>query len=125
MKTVTVEYNVYKYNELNDKAKEKVREWYFDGQEPFIFEEDCKEDLRSLFGKNALEVQFSLASCQGDGFNIYGNIDAHQIFHCLEMHNGGRQLAKYEGVMTEEEKNIILAYAEECGAIVLPMNHHY
>jgi hypothetical protein len=27
--------------------------------------------------------------------------------------------------MTDNEKKIILAYAEECGAIELPMNHRY
>lgn len=125
MKTVTIEYNVYKYNELSADAKEKVKQWYLEGQEPYIFEADCKEDLRNLFGKNNLDVQFSLASCQGDGFNIYGTIDAHTIFNCLEKHNGGTQFAKFEDVLTETEKKTILAYAEECGAIELPMNRRY
>ena len=125
MKTVAVEYNVYKYNELSADAKEKVKEWYLEGQEPFIFTEDCKEDLRNLFGNNNLDVQYSLASCQGDGFNIYGTIDAHTIFNCLEKHNGGTQLAEFEDMLTDKEKKTILAYAEECGAIELPMNRHY
>ena len=127
MKTVTVTktYDVYKYNELYESAKEAVKEWYLQGQEPFIFTEDCKEDLRNLFGKNNLDVQYSLGYCQGDGFNIYGKIDANSIFNCLEKHNGGTQLAKFESVLTEKEKKTILHYAEQCGNIVIPMNNRY
>lgn len=125
MRTATVEYKVYKYNELNEDAKEKVKEWYLDGRETFIFTEDCKMDLYNLFGKNNLDVQYSLSSCQGDGFNIYGTIDAENIFSCLEKHNGGTQLAKYEDALTDKEKKTILAYAEECGKIELPMNRRY
>lgn len=125
MKTIAVEYNVYNYNELSEDAKEAVKQWYLNGQEPFIFTEDCKEDLYNLFGKTNLDVQYSLASCQGDGFNIYGEIDAENIFKCLENHNGGTQLARFEDVLTGEEKKIILAYAEECGKIKIPMNNHY
>lgn len=125
MRTATVNYEVYKYNELNEKAKEKVKEWYLDGQEPFIFSDNCENDLYNLFGKNDLKVQFSLSSCQGDGFNIYGEIDAENILKCLENHNGGTQLEKFENVLTEKEKKTILRYATECGKIKLPMNSHY
>lgn len=125
MRVATVEYKVYKYNELSEEAKEKAKQWYLDGQEAFIFTDMCKEDLYNLFGKNNLDVQYSLASCQGDGFNIYGTIDTESIFKCLEKHNGGTQFEKFEDVMTEEEKKIILAYANECGEIKLPMNNHY
>ncbi len=125
MRTATVEYEVYKYNELSEEAKEKVKRWYLNGQEPMAFSEMVKEDLNCLFGKNNLDVQYSLSYCQGDGFNIYGEIDAKNIFECLEKHNGGTQLAEFENVLTEEEKKTIIHYAEECGAIKLPMNNRY
>lgn len=125
MKTVSVKYNVYQYNELSDEAKEKVKQWYLDGQEPSIFSEDCKEDLYNLFGKNDLDVQYSLAYCQGDGFNIYGKIDAESIFKCLENHHGGTQLERFENALTEKEKHTILHYADECGMIELPVNNRY
>lgn len=125
MKTVMVEYEVYKYNELREEAKEKVKNWYLEGREPFVFTEDCKEDLNNLFGKNNLNVQYSLGYCQGDGFNIYGKIDAESIFNCLEKHNGGTQLEKFENVLTEKEKKTILHYAKECREIELPINSRY
>lgn len=123
--TITTNYDVYKFNELSDDAKEKVKEWYLDGQEPFIFTDDCENDLYNLFGKNNLKVQYSLGYCQGDGFNIYGSIDAESIFDCLKGHNGGTQLEQFENVLTDKEKKTILHYAEECGEIELPMNSRY
>ena len=126
MRTVTITntYEVFKFNELSESAKEEVKRWYLDHQEAEFFTEQCKEDLRNLFGENNLEVQYSLASCQGDGFNIYGMINAEAIFNCLEKHNGGCQLEEFENMFTEEEKRTILNYGTEVD-IKLPYNRHY
>ena len=123
--TVVKVYNVYKYNELSDEAKKRVKEWYLEDRPAEFFTDDCEQDLYNLFGENDLKVQYSLASCQGDGFNIYGKIKAKNIFECLEKHNGGTQLEEFEDMLTEKEKKTILHYAEECGDIELPMNHRY
>lgn len=123
--TVVTDYEVYKYNELSEEAKEKVKQWYLEGQEPFIFTEMCEEDLYNLFGENGLKVQYSLGHCQGDGLNIYGTIDAENILKCLENNNGGIQLKEFENVLTEKEKKTILNYAKECRKIELPINNHY
>lgn len=125
MRTATIEYQVYKYMELSDEAKAKAKEWYLEGREPFVFTEMCEEDLYNLFGENDLKVQYSLAYCQGDGFNIYGKVDAESIIECLEKHNGGTQLEQFENVLTEKEKKTILHYAELCGEIELPINNRY
>lgn len=125
MRTATIEYKVYKYNELTEEAKEKVRQWYLDGQEPFIFTEMIEEDLYNLFGENDLKVQYDLGYCQGNGLNIYGKVDTEKIFKCLEKHNGGTQLKEFENLLTDKEKKTILNYAAECGEIELPYNNHY
>lgn len=125
MRTATIEYEVYKYNELSDNAKEEVKQWYLDGQEPYIFTEMVEEDLRELFGDNDLNVQYSLGYCQGDGLNIYGKVDVENIFKCLENHNGGTQLKRFENVLTDKEKKTVLHYANECGKIELPNNNRY
>lgn len=125
MRTETIEYNVYRYNELSDEAKEKVKQWYLDGQYPEYFTNTCEEDLYNLFGENDLKVEYSLGYCQGDGFNIYGKINARNIFECLEKHNGGTQLEQFENMLTEKEKRTILNYANECGEIELPHNGRY
>lgn len=125
MRTAMVEYKVYKFEELSDKAKTKVKEWYLEGREPYMFTEDCEQDLCNLFGENNLEVQYSLSYCQGDGFNIYGKVSAEAILSCLEKHNGGTQLEQFENVLTDKEKKTILHYAEQCGEIELPINNRY
>lgn len=125
MRTATVEYKVYKFEELSDKAKEKVKAWYLEGREPYMFTEDCEEDLHNLFGENDLKVQYSLSYCQGDGFNIYGKVSAESIIKCLEKHNGGVQLEQFESVLTGKEKKTILHYAELCGEIEIPINNRY
>lgn len=127
MRIITKEYKVYKFNELDKEAKEKVKQWYLDGQcdLSFIFTEDCKEDLHCLFGENGLDVQYSLGYCQGDGFNIYGTIEAWKIIDCLEKHNGGTQLKEFENVLTDKEKKTILHYAKLCDDIKLEYNNRY
>lgn len=125
MRTVTKKYNVYKYSELSENAKENVKQWYLDGQLAEFFTETCEQDLKNLFGENDLKIQYSLGYCQGDGFNIYGTINAEDIIDCLENHNGRCQLEKFENVLTNKEKEKILLYAKECGKIELPYNNRY
>ena len=54
MRTVTVDYKVYKYNELDESAKEKVKSWYLETQDSYGFSEMVKEDLKCLFGTEKL-----------------------------------------------------------------------
>ena len=126
MRKVVVEYDVYKYEELNDSAKENVKRWYLDGKDSYVFTETCKEDLNCLFGYNHnLNVQYSLAHCQGDGLNVYGSIDAKDIIECIKDNNGGTQFKPYRNWLTDEQMETILDYAEMCGEIKIPMNISY
>ena len=49
-------------------------------------------------------------------------IDPKAIFDCLENHNGNTMFEKYENVLTDEEKQTILDYAEYCGRVELLKN---
>lgn len=52
IETVTTEYKIYKYNELSDKAKKNVKEWYLESfHDADFFTEDCENDLYNLFEK--------------------------------------------------------------------------
>lgn len=76
MKIIVNTIRVYKFEELNEIAKENVKEWYLND---YIRSEDfynmIEEDLNNLFPNSDLKVCFSLASCQGDGLNVYGTIN--------------------------------------------------
>lgn len=126
MRKVIIECEVYKFNELDEYAKENVRQWYLDHMDADAFTENCEEDLKCLFGKdNDLKVQYSLNSCQGDGFNIYGYINAKDIIDCLKSKADGNQFNCYRDWMTEEENESVIDYAEKCGKIKLPKNTSY
>lgn len=73
MKTITITKKVYNYNELSDEAKARAKSDYLDDYtRTEDFYEMQRDSLASLFPHSGLDLQFSLASCQGDGANIYG-----------------------------------------------------
>lgn len=100
MKTITITKNVYNYNELSDEAKARAKSDYLNED---IRVEDFydmkKEELALLFPHSGLDLQFSLASCQGDGANIYG---AFSLIDFLPYWNA-----------SEKEKRTIAFYIDE------------
>lgn len=95
-KTITRAYEVYEYKELCEAAKEKVKQWYLEGQEACIFTDMCKEDLKNLFPNSELEVEYSLSYCQGDGFNIYGKIYLDEVLEKIAEHFTAKELKFFE-----------------------------
>ena len=83
MVTITKKINLYEYNELEKSAKEKAKEQYLNMRSVFdedIFTQDSIEIIKDYFQfTNGLKVQYSLASCQGDGVNIYGKFDLQNV----------------------------------------------
>ena len=75
MKTITT--NVYEFDELSDKAKEKARDWYKEGDDFDSLSDDMTEALSTLLKKNKIkcdkpDIQYSLGYCQGDGAMFAG-----------------------------------------------------
>ena len=132
MKTITKTYKVYNYNELSDEAKEKVKQDYLD--DPVrndIFYEDCMETIHSLFPQSDLKVQYSLSSCQGDGFNIYGTLD---VFNMINLMRNKEKLPisllneieKDIDAFTNKELDMISQYYNYyCSSIKIPHNFRY
>lgn len=83
MKTVTIpaqEIKIYKFEELSDKAKEKVRESFMQDEiYNELFAENIIEILKTDYPDSDLNIQYSLGYCQGDGFNIYGKLGKKDI----------------------------------------------
>ena len=107
----TVELKVYKYSELSEKAKEKVKNWYMELPERGCeFDFDIEQELEAKFPNSCLKYQYSLNSCQGDGFNIYGKMDM-------------KDALKNINLIVKEK---VGEYIDACGFnIDIPMNLNY
>ena len=125
MRTITVDYDVYKFDELSDHAKQEVKDWYLsDDDMVYWFEEDIKNHMESIFGANhGLDIQFALNYSQGDGVNIYGTFNPQIVFNAID--NMPELLFEYKDELTDEQKATLLEYANEYGDITIPCNYRY
>lgn len=81
MKTITKSYEVYDLAELSDNAKMRAMESVLDQCRPdFVFTEDVNYQISERYPNSALEVQYSFSCSQGDGVNLYGNVDLRDFF---------------------------------------------
>ncbi len=78
MRIATKEFKVYKYQELGEKAKEKVRQEYIEHIDPYDFTYNVMQDLKNI-GLQNLRPYYSLSYCQGDGLCLVGHIDFDEI----------------------------------------------
>lgn len=79
-----VKEEIYSFEELSETAKENARQKYLEEfREADMFSDDCMEYLKRVFPKSDLQIQYSLSSCQGDGFNIYGYLNLFDIIEYL------------------------------------------
>ena len=116
MRTITILKNIYTFNELSEKAKEKVRQDYLSDEfRTEIFSEDCMNRITELFPNSDLKIQFSLGGCQGDGFNIYGEISLTDLLENLK------------GKFSSEELKTLEQNFMESGidSYTMEMNHRY
>lgn len=83
MVTITKKINLYEYNELSEKAKERAKQDFLETRcelDGDMFTEIAMEIVGNYFQfTDGLEIQYSLASCQGDGVNIYGKFNLQNV----------------------------------------------
>ena len=121
--TKTITKNVYEYDELNAKAQERVREWYLaQCRTPELFSEMLAEDLEMIFGKNDLDVEYSLSNSQGDGLNIYGSILLTKIVDVADECVWLTYFDAFRKCFTADEKELIKRYAEYYDTVNIPSN---
>ena len=78
MRTITREFKIYKYEELSEKSKKKVKQNYIDNLDSNDFTYMVVEDLKNIGLKN-LRPYYNLNYCQGDGLYLAGYIDFDEI----------------------------------------------
>ena len=114
-----VEDIVYLYSELpTTKAKEVAEEIMLDDKisntiTQINFEDYVDNYLYELFPNSDLQYQYSLSYCQGDGFNIYGELNLYDI------------LDKIKDKLTEGEIKYINWLASIENSVKLKMNRRY
>lgn len=84
MRTETITYKIYKFEELSEQAKEKARDWYkgtmtndFTAESETITEnmiDYIKNEGGAGESISDLDVSWSLSCCQGDGVSFTGII---------------------------------------------------
>ena len=109
MRTVSIDYDVYKYQELSEQAKEKAKECYLEGKDAYWFKDDCEEILHCEFPNSELKVEFSLSYSQGDGLNIYGDLDGQDIYDTF-IKDSDKFTDKEKRYLTWAMKNYGLGY---------------
>lgn len=87
MVTITKKINLYEYNELSEKAKERAKQNFLEAKCDIdgdiygdMFTETAMEIIGSYFQfTDGMEIQYSLSYCQDDGVNIYGKFDLQNV----------------------------------------------
>ena len=86
----------YSYNELNDEAKEKVKQWYLNHDwRNEAFQENTEAKLLEQFQNSHLQVKYSLNYCQGDGLNIYGTLNLYDFLDKWDATEMVKEQVKY------------------------------
>lgn len=83
------EIKVYEYKELTESAQEKAwEEMEQDKINNDIGNDQFKmlldDDIECLFPKSNLKYEYSLNSCQGDGFNLYGDLNLYDMLDKIQ-----------------------------------------
>lgn len=124
-RTVTKSYDVYKYDELSDDAKAKVKDMFLQwrGEDGDMFKEDCENSLADLFPNSDLKVQYSLTYSQGDGFNTYGTLNIKDLLNA----DFNKYPLNGSGITAPANKDAILAACEKADVydINLEENRRY
>ena len=120
---VVTDYELYKYEELDSKGKEKAKRKYLDGQDEYEFTDMVEADTTLVFPNSKLKVQYSLSYSQGDGLSVYGSLDFEDIFNILK----GNDPVLIEGIdpFSEKEIKILRFYANEIGGFKINENPRY
>ena len=72
--TIQQTITAYQFNELSDKAKDKVRDWFSQDVDLEYVIDDFKEDMKAL-DIHVEDIQYRLAYSQGDGASWTGSME--------------------------------------------------
>lgn len=128
MRKITVEYQLYNYNELDEKVKEKVKNEISENiiEDRFYFlKDDLLEYLNYNHNISDCELDYSFSYCQGDGCCFY-DINLLNYFNIKNKKNLNSFEKNIIEKYTDEEINLILQYLNDGYNIYIKKNgYHY
>ena len=75
MKIFKKRIEAFHYEELSQDAKETAKNWFLNDEiRSELCTDNIMEEVRTLFPKSELKIQYSVSGCQGDGANLYGTL---------------------------------------------------
>mgnify|MGYP001161901848 CR=1 FL=1 len=114
MEQITKQFNIYEFQELCETAKEKVKQWWLDDEtRNEDFQAFTEEYLKAEFPNSELKVQYSLNSCQGDGLNIFGDLDFYDM------------LKKLSGYTEKEQRTLEFYFEHSTHVYTFEVNSRY
>ena len=113
-KIVTIQKEVFTFNELSEGSKEVVKSWWLDCQDESDFTEMLQEEYKELLLNSSLKVQYSLSYCQGDGLNLYGTLDINDMLELIK-----------EKFSSKEVKTLVHYIEDLSDEVELDYNSHY
>lgn len=108
----TKETTVYQYNELSDKAKERARDWYREGNLDYDWFESDYEALETIGKIFGMEVDlkrtyFSGFYSQSSGSSFEASIDIVKMFECIRLESWKTEFPKVEFRFPPQTKNML------------------
>ena len=113
MKTITKSINIYRFDELSEKSKEKAREEFYENYSFILcdmYHDDIKDELDYLFPNSILDVQFNLSCEQGSGLNIYGDLDLLDIYDKVSTKFDSKERLYISKVLADYPQSVEMKY---------------
>lgn len=116
-------YNVYKFSELSEQAKERARDWYREvNNDDFSFHAECvisyAKEVAELLGITIDKIYYSGFSSQGDGACFTGSFDSKNI-------NLKKLTEEYPGNQKLEDIALLLLLTKPLTATIEHRRHYY
>ena len=103
MKIFKKRIEAFHYEELSQDAKETAKNWFLNDEiRSELCTDNIMEEVRTLFPKSELKIQYSVSGCQGDGANLYGTLCIRDVLQLLK-YDQTERFKELQGYFSEKD----------------------
>ena len=125
MKIFKKRIEAFHYEELSQDAKETAKNWFLNDEiRSELCTDNIMEEVRTLFPKSELKIQYSVSGCQGDGANLYGTLCIRDVLQLLK-YDQTERFKELQGYFSEKEERAIEFYMNYMECVRLKENRKY